>query len=927
MKKSAETTRKARLRKQKSRSMRRSLYSDPAVTNDVDAFAVTPNSLALPDSPAALAPLAASNSGSPNTPMIDKMAPFDFTRSEDRNCLELGKRQSSNLSRQDRGVGFEDFSDFAVPLASPVATINQREVVSEPERCNVTDSGDLKSLRNIQKRSSATFKHMPDDPVLRAGAAIHHIGRVCSSPSTKELVPKLVAAYPQLAKKVDLKQEKSQEKDRNVLKHARRLAVYSHSKNEDGKKKTALLLQQQGTSLRALARTAGMHVSQVHQMIKGRKSRVVKGKKVSLELRNQIILFFMRDTVSQQIPIMRFSKLFFLRQTEDETYQMFVQHQNEIKGRIIAQQTLFKYKPKWCRIMGDTPNQECLCNSCLNFRLLADALIAAGVGTISHSVTENCMLLLCKPEIQKEMRTKEKLVPEENTRRRGLVVKTTIGEKKRYNEGGVRNATQKDYLKMTDFAIDCVFKKCLRCGSGEELLKKIDTESPGLNYRKIVVWRQWQDKFKEMPDGTLKKVDYTRQEVFGSISQLIAAFLTKLKYMAIHIYHFRRQAAQYELVKKQLKAGEVLMVMDFAMNMTHQPYKEPQNGMWNRKQSTLHPVVCFYLCLTCRKKKHLVKHEVICISEDLKHDSSAVKAYEDVALEVLRESRIDVRRVIQFTDNAGAQYKCCAAFSILSKRNIPFERHYFGQQHGKGAADAAIGRFKHEIDKRIRSGKAHSIHRGSQLFDYVKESMQKKYDLFKCDHSKRSFRFVHDIDRSVKVQVKTIPGTLKFHCVKSTGIDDVVVVREVSCFCSKCHEYKTDECEDDKANFAKDEAYNMQLGSAGKAQQVPKPGGRPRRCVFSTLVTQNYHVFFCTGLYSLLHLIFVSEEMLTHNFPCFFVPLCNVTFSFCFRRTADDKKADDGKGGKKGGKKASNLPKPKLPAAKPEAKKPEAPTR
>jgi hypothetical protein len=51
-----------------------------------------------------------------------------------------------------------------------------------------------------------------------------------------------------------------------------------------------------------------------------------------------------------------------------------------------------------------------------------------------------------------------------------------------------------------------------------------------------------------------------------------------------------------------------------------------------------------------------VKHPVIAISNDVKHDVFTVKVFEKKAIEVLEEDKVQVTEVIKFSDGAAAQY-------------------------------------------------------------------------------------------------------------------------------------------------------------------------------------------------------------------------------------------------------------------------------
>ena len=81
---------------------------------------------------------------------------------------------------------------------------------------------------------------------------------------------------------------------------------------------------------------------------------------------------------------------------------------------------------------------------------------------------------------------------------------------------------------------------------------------------------------------------------------------------------------QFEECKKQLQKGDDLMVIEFAHNWAHKRQDEIQGTYWLRSQTVLHPIIIYYPCTeNCH---HLICDEVVVISDDLVHDSFAVKA-------------------------------------------------------------------------------------------------------------------------------------------------------------------------------------------------------------------------------------------------------------------------------------------------------------
>ena len=87
-------------------------------------------------------------------------------------------------------------------------------------------------------------------------------------------------------------------------------------------------------------------------------------------------------------------------------------------------------------------------------------------------------------------------------------------------------------------------------------------------------------------------------------------------------------------------------------------------------------------------------HEIVHISDDLKHDAHLVKKFQQSNLEVLNKRGVAVHKIIEFTDQAPRQYKNKTAFRYLCQSNIPTDRNYFGVRHGKGPCDACTGRIK-----------------------------------------------------------------------------------------------------------------------------------------------------------------------------------------------------------------------------------------
>ena len=130
------------------------------------------------------------------------------------------------------------------------------------------------------------------------------------------------------------------------------------------------------------------------------------------------------------------------------------------------------------------------------------------------------------------------------------------------------------------------------------------------------------------------------------------------------------------------------MVHDFPQNYlcTHQ--NKVQGLHWHHKQVTEMPTVAHYLCPECHRN---VSHEIVHISDDLKHDAHLVKVFTNRSQQILEDNGIVIRKIIEFTDQPPPQYKNKTAFHYLKECKFPVVKNFFGVRHGKSSCDALLG--------------------------------------------------------------------------------------------------------------------------------------------------------------------------------------------------------------------------------------------
>ena len=410
------------------------------------------------------------------------------------------------------------------------------------------------------------------------------------------------------------------------------------------------------------------------------------------------------------------------------------------------------------------------------FQLKADALRARNLKGIGKSSTENVIRSLCTPDVVRgtsRLDYGQKPKPVAKKEVEEFALKSNVGKLKVTHGGSVSHAD----LSLDDCARDCIYRDCSECGKKKMINYLLDA-NPGLDLNAPASYHSWEMIEKLNRDGSIRKEP---AKIFyqTEIGVLLDLWCTEAVNMATHIFNFKWQAAQFELVKSKIMCGDVLMVMDFAQNVTHQETEEIISKFRTRQSSTLHPIVCYYKCYGCR---HIITEEVLMISPDLNHDALAVETYTQKAVTHLKENHITVNRIIQFTDNCAVQYKCKTAFDYICRSKLPVHRNFFGAQHGKGPADGVIGRTVQLVDAACRTGaKVRTAFKFQHLCENKWTTPPPTPSM--CSHYRRRYIYVDKIDRTPVSDASVVPTTMRLHSARNTNIKDIVEVNFSSCFC------------------------------------------------------------------------------------------------------------------------------------------------
>ena len=446
-------------------------------------------------------------------------------------------------------------------------------------------------------------------------------------------------------------------------------------------------------------------------------------RRISTKELNEVIEIYNDVSVTMEIPFKRHAKKRFMIISISEAYQKYIMKKKLSDGRILSMSSFYKLKPKNVKTKKMIPFNVCTCDTCTNYCLDRDALIANGIKGISRKSTEAACATMCP-------------------------LKEGVG------------------CDVQKYPRACIYRDCKECDV-QNTVDVIKAKNPGYRWKdRIVSWHRWQSVKKEVNGKECSA--FERGRYSGTAEELLQLYAEDSHDMPLHLLNQEWQRKNYCENRRKLKKGEILMVIDFAKNYAHVSQNEPQSAHWDRRQTTMHPICVNFRC-TEENCNEIVTLEMVCFTEDLKHDSFAVKTFEDAAEKYLRSVGIPVNVIFQWSDNCAHQYKSKYAFDILSTSVAPKMRNYYGEKHGKSAADGIIGRLKMKIDQEIRSGRV-ILDTTDDIYNYCMKTL-KTQPTTGCQHYRRHYILIEDIPRPKRTaEPSRVIDTLKIHSVRSTGI-------------------------------------------------------------------------------------------------------------------------------------------------------------
>ena len=593
----------------------------------------------------------------------------------------------------------------------------------------------LQRSSSVRQRASEVHSKMPKDTQLRAEVGVHTFLRLHRSPSTKDVVGKVAMnnkAFRSLAKEYGKLEERN---EAEVIRVVRQIAVL-RSKRRFSKIAELIASIRDRFSLREIAKKAQITFSHLQWIIKvGTARQGVTQKVVTKEDIDRVKSFYKANDVTMRLPYKRFAKYYYLRNTLDSTYQKYVREMNQNNHHVLSKSAVRKCLPRRAfRTMKKIPYQQCLCYTCTNTKLAIAGCRVAGLQGIPGSMTELALLNVC-------------------------------------------NGESNDILQLKR---ECIDRKCPQCS--EKFSTKINNLNPEVDWNKTVSWYKWE----KVPTGKKQTKHWVKKRKAEALSLLYGEMKLAAEVIVKHMLNFRWPGDPFEKCKSAQGPRDIVWVIDFAKNLEIQQQGELQRSFYSRQAATMFSSVIYYKCP--RKCGEIVSVKVMGISADINHDAFLVRAFQVATFRYLLRSGIIPNKIYMWSDNCSSQFKSKQPFALLSSSTWKIEHNYFGAEHGKGPADAFVGRAKFIFDLLVRS-KQINVSDAEGVCQALTRKMGKPFVRGECQHKQVHFTLIENVVREMQAdepEPKTLPGTRSFHSVRNIGQKGKVMARRNTCVCKIC---------------------------------------------------------------------------------------------------------------------------------------------
>lgn len=295
----------------------------------------------------------------------------------------------------------------------------------------------------------------------------------------------------------------------------------------------------------------------------------------------------------------------------------------------------------------------------------------------------------------------------------------------------------------------CYFAECEEC-PGTHHLRKLLIDGFDKEDIEKIEYKLWTSTDRATLETLVKTVDQFTDSLLEHITALLK-----------HSYIAKKQSEYLNDIKKNLPVGYVLVLGDFAENMSFVVQDEVQGYHWNNDQATIHPMVFYYRNVEGK----LECDNFVPLSECLKHDTTLVHVFIEQLMNFLK-TKLDPAKIIYFTDGCAAQYKNRNNFYNMTLHEydfgVPAEWHFYATSHGKSACDGLGGTVKRLVAKASLQRPLHDqILTPLHMFNWVKGNILGMNFVFVTNEDYHNAQ--PKMDRRFQKTV-VLDGTRSFHC-------------------------------------------------------------------------------------------------------------------------------------------------------------------
>ncbi|PZC77517.1 hypothetical protein B5X24_HaOG203230 [Helicoverpa armigera] len=326
----------------------------------------------------------------------------------------------------------------------------------------------------------------------------------------------------------------------------------------------------------------------------------------------------------------------------------------------------------------------------------------------------------------------------------------------------------------------CMYNKCNEC--------KSSVQYSGNNLEDEILWYQWvrvdHKYIKSGQEHVTKKT--VKQQMNGTVSELILEFEKQLKNFKIHVFNWCEQYRQYRACVTNLTNTEMIILCDFSENFDCKYSKEIQSMHYGASKNsiTLHTGVIFGKeCST----------SFATISDDNSHEPHSIWAHLIPVIKEAKQINPEMKIIHFFSDGPSSQYRQKKNFFLLNyftkKLGLTHTTWSFSEAgHGKSLADGVGGSVKRQLDKRILYGE--DITNATDAHKILVRTMKSVKTFYVSAND------VKNIKTLIPEGIRAVPGTLQLHQIISTNINQIEH-RILSCFCNgmqglcRCHDPQT----------------------------------------------------------------------------------------------------------------------------------------